>query len=304
MRFFITGGTGFVGRYLTGRLTETGHEVTVLTRSSKAGSLPPGASFVEGDPTNPGPWQNSVLQHDVVINLAGTSIFTLWTGKARASILNSRVLTTRNLVEALSGPGKKPVLLSASAVGYYGSRIDDEVLDESSPAGNEFLTRVSIEWEREAKKAESLGVRVVLCRFGIVLGRGGGALSKMVPAFSNMLGSPLGSGRQWFSWIHEEDIFNIMLFLASHGNLSGSVNFTAPNPVTNEEMARTLAKVLKRPIFLPAVPAFVIRTLLGEFGDVLIKGQRVIPTRLMDAGYEFRFLNLQGAVEDLLRRSS
>ncbi len=301
MKFFITGGTGFVGSHVAERLAGMGHQVTILTRSVKTRHRPPGISLLEGDPTRPGAWQGSVPFHDAVVNLAGTSIFTLWTEQARKTIMESRVLSTRNLVDALSGEGGKPALLSASAVGYYGSRTDDLVLDESSPAGNEFLTRIAMEWEKEAKRAESFGVRVVLCRFGIVLGRQGGALGRMLPAFRHMLGGPLGSGRQSFSWIHEEDVLNILLFLTEHEHISGPVNVTAPNPVTNEELSRTLARILKKPILLPAVPAFVIRTVLGEFGDVLIKGQHAIPRRLLDEGYSFKFPHLREALEDLLR---
>lgn len=303
MKVFITGGTGFVGSYLTARLADLGHEVTVVARATAGRARRAGVSFVEGAVTGPGTWQKQLAGHDVVINLAGASIFTLWTEKARRSILESRVLTTRNLVDAMAGSEPKPLLLSTSAVGYYGSREDDEILDESSPPGDEFLTRVSVEWEGEALRAETFGCRVVLCRFGIVLGRGGGALAKMTPAFRFMVGSPLGSGRQWFPWLHLEDLFQIMLFLADHGHISGPVNFTAPNPVTNEELSRTLARTLHRPMFMPAVPAFVLRILLGEFGDMLLKGQRAIPRRLLDEGYRFRFPDLSRALEDLLPES-
>lgn len=303
MKVFITGGTGFVGSYLISRLADLGHEVTTVTRGTAGRTPRSGVSFIQGSTTAPGAWQQGVTGHDTVINLAGASIFTRWTKDARRSIIESRVLTTRNLVDAMAACDPKPLLLSTSAVGYYGSREDDAIIDETSPPGDEFLTRVSVEWEAEARRAEAFGSRVALCRFGIILGRGGGALAKMAPAFKYMVGSVLGSGRQWFPWIHLEDVFQIVLFLMERRHISGPVNFTAPNPVTNEELSRELARAFGKPLFMPAVPAFALRIMLGEFGDVLLKGQRAIPRRLLDEGYRFRFPELRGALADLLRDS-
>lgn len=302
MKVFITGGTGFVGGYMTEKFSQLGHEVSVLTRSAaKSRKLPVGASFVEGDTGKPGPWQEKVAECDVIINLAGASIFTRWTEEARRNIMDSRVTTTRNLVDALAArEGRPTVLLSASAVGYYGGREDDEILDESSSPGNDFLAQIGREWEAEARKAEAFGVRVVLCRFGIVMGKNGGALGKMVPAFKYFLGSALGSGRQWFSWIHQEDLFRIMVFLAENSRIGGPVNCTAPHPVRNEEMTRLLAKALHRFLIMPDVPAVVMRILLGEFAEVFLKGQRVIPGRLLDEGFQFKFPTLSEAFQDLL----
>jgi hypothetical protein len=301
MKIFITGGTGFVGSYFTRRFIQLGHHVTVLTRAvGKHKDTPREVRWVEGDPKNPGRWQESVAGHDVVINLAGKSIFTPWTKKARKSILESRVLTTRNLVDSLSTPAAPKVLLSASAVGYYGSREDDLVLDENTPAGDDFLAEVGTAWENEALRAERFGARVVLCRFGIVMGRNGGALEKMAPAFRYMLGAPLGNGQQWFPWIHEEDLFGAMLFAAEKEALAGAANFTSPNPVRNEELTRTLAEVVHRPLFMPRVPSFVLRTILGEFGDVLLKGQRAVPAKIQSLGFRFKFPTLRGALEDLV----
>jgi uncharacterized protein len=301
MRVFITGGTGFVGRNLVHGLVELGHEVTVITRSAAASRpLSPGVSLVEGNPSKSGPWQESVPKHEVIINLAGRSIFTLWTRKARREILDSRVSITRNVVDALQSASPGTLLISTSAVGYYGSTRDDREFDENSPAGEGFLAEVGRVWEAEARRAEQFGVRVVTCRFGVVLGKNGGALEKMVPAFRFWLGSPLGSGRQWFSWIHLEDILGIMSFLMENKELSGAVNGTAPNPVRNKELTETLAKVLRRPLILPAVPSFVLRILLGEFANVLLEGQRVIPRRLLNGGYRFRFGSLEDALQDLI----
>ncbi|MCE5242051.1 MAG: TIGR01777 family oxidoreductase [Syntrophobacteraceae bacterium] len=302
MKFFIAGGTGFVGSYLAEELAALGHQVTVLTRSvRKSKGSRGGVGFLEGDPTCPGRWQESVAKHDAVINLAGRSIFTFWTARARRAILDSRTATTRRVVEALAGAGGKTALLSASAVGYYGGHDDDRVLDESSPPGSDFLARVGVEWEAEAKKAEAFGVRVALCRFGIVLGRNGGALASMARAARYRAVSPLGTGKQWFPWIHQEDLLRIMLFLAENEGLSGPVNCTAPLPVRNEELTRALSEALRKPLLLPAIPAFAVRTMLGEFGSVLLKGQRALPVRLSEAGFVFRFPELRGALESLLR---
>ena len=300
MKIFVTGGTGFVGQYITKRLSESGHEVSVLTRSlERAEKLVPWATIVEGDPKKSGRWQQRVSENDAAINLAGSSIFTFWTDSARKSIVDSRVLTTRNLVDSLCSSGKEKLLINASAIGYYGSRMDDEILDEETPAGAEFMSQICVQWENEAKRAALSGTRVALCRFGLVLGRGGGALAMMVPAFRYLLGGSIGSGRQWMSWIHLEDLFSIFSFLLSDTGISGPINCVAPNPVRNAEFAKILARTLGRPILLPAAPALVVRTVLGEFANVVLEGQRVIPKKLMEAGFSFRFPTLQQALEDL-----
>lgn len=301
MKIFITGGTGFIGGYLGRRLSGDGHEVTIITRSIRQGSGPAdGPSFLQGDPAAAGPWQERAAQHDVIINLAGRSIFGYWTEKAKQEIMNSRVLVTRRVVEALRASGEGKLLISGSAVGYYGSAGGDAPLDEESPPGSDFLAEVGKRWEAEANRARDFGVRVVNARLGIVLGRGGGALDKMLPAFKRYVGSPLGSGRQWFSWIHLEDIHRIVVFLMNHRRMEGPVNFTAPQPVTNRELTQELAKALGKPAFMPAVPGFLLRTLLGEFGSVLLDGQRVIPKKLLDQNFAFRFPTLGLALKHLL----
>jgi hypothetical protein len=300
MKIFLTGGTGFVGSHLAKIFIGRGHEITILSRSGSRGAAGPGAALVLGDSMHPGPWQESVPQHDAVINLAGASIFTPWTARARRMIMDSRILTTRNVVDALSGASEGKVLISTSAVGYYGGRLDDVILDEESPPGDDFLAEVGVQWEAEALRAVDFGVRVAICRFGIVMGRGGGALDKMAPAFKRFVGSPLGSGRQWFPWIHLDDLAEIMAFLLDQPNISGPVNCVAPNPVRNKEMTEILAKVLHRPLIMPSVPGFVLRTILGDFGDVLLKGQRVIPRVLQEAGFRFRFPTFREAMNDLL----
>jgi uncharacterized protein (TIGR01777 family) len=301
MRVFMTGGTGFVGTTLTRQLVAKGHEVGILTRNISRDRTPEqGVTFLQGDPTKKGSWQNQAAGYDIFINLAGASIFRRWTKEAKILMRESRIQTTRNLVNTLSGrKGRDTVLLSTSAVGYYGFH-EDETLDEGSPPGNDYLATMALDWEKEALRAEEFGVRVLTCRFGIVLGRSGGALAQMVPLFRKGLGSALGSGKQWFSWIHEQDLVNIFLFLLEQQSLSGPVNFTAPEPVTNREFTKALGKALGRYTFLPAVPGIVLRIIKGEFGTVLLKGQRVIPKKLLDAGFHFQFATIRDALTDLV----
>ncbi len=299
MRIFMTGGKGFVGSMLTDTFCREGHRVTILTRTVRPDAQPErGVTLIEGDPTRTGPWQEKVPGHDVIVNLAGEPVFKRWSKAARERIRSSRIDTTRHLVDALPAASEGVLLLSTSAVGYYGFK-GDEALDETGPPGDDFLASVCTAWEAAAKEAEKKGARVVLCRFGIIMGQGGGALEKMVPIFRKGMGSPLGSGKQWISWIHEQDMAGIFTFLLHHPDLSGPVNCTAPQPVTNKAMTRILGKVLNRPTALPAVPAFVVRSLMGKSSSLYLKGQKVLPAKLLEAGFSFRFTELDTALRDL-----
>jgi len=300
MKIFMTGGTGFVGATLTKELIGQGHNVTILTRGIKKGlTLPEGASFLEGDPTKRGPWQEKVAEHDAFINMAGASILSRWSNERKKEIRDSRILTTNHLVEAMEErKGKETHLLSASAVGYYGFH-GDEILDENNYGGTDFLASLSSEWEAAALGAERYGVRVALCRIGIVLGKRGGALGKMSSVFKFRLGSPLGSGKQWVSWIHEQDLANIFLFLLEHKNLEGPVNCTAPDPVRNREMAEILGKVLGKSTFLPPLSPFFVKMTLGELGNIVLKGQRVIPEKLLKNGFFFTFPTMEAALSNI-----
>jgi uncharacterized protein len=306
MKIFMTGGTGFVGNTLMRRLVDQGHQVTILTRKAPGSPVHAGERgvfYLVGDPTLPGAWQKRLPEHDVIVNLAGASIFRKWDRMSKELIRNSRVQTTANLVDALSRePEKGRTLLSTSAVGYYGFHGDEE-LDEESPPGDDFLASVTREWEAAAGRAGAFGVRVIICRFGIVLGRSGGALAELVPLFQKGLGSPLGSGKQWFSWIHEQDLVNIYLFLLTQKDLSGPINCTAPNPVTNRDLTRALGKALGKPTLLPPVPGFVVKMMKGEFGSTLLNGQRVVPKRLLTAGFRFHFPDIAFALTDLFGES-
>lgn len=296
----MTGGTGFVGTRLASRLIQAGNEVTILTRSEKKpekGS--PGISYLPGDPTQQGPWQETISAHDAIINLAGASIFSRWFDEQKKAIWESRVRTTRNIVEGISShTGKKITLFSTSAVGYYGF-CGDEELTEASPPGNDFLARVTVEWEGEALKAAQKGARVVITRFGIVLGEKGGALSQMIPLFKKYIGGPIGSGKQWFSWVHINDLAEGFVFLIKHPEVSGSVNVCSPIPVRNKDLAKALGKVLHKPSFMPA-PGFMIKLVLGEFGSVILKGQRVIPKKLLEGGFSFQYADILEALRNIV----
>ena len=300
MKVFITGGTGFVGIQVTSRLIQEGHQVTILTRSLKgAKGSSPGISYLEGDPTKKGPWQEAIKTHDAVINLAGASIFSKWTEEHKKAIRESRVNTTRNIVEGMPSHPERPfTLFSTSAVGYYGFCADEERTEESPP-GNDFLARTAVEWEGEALKAREKGARVVITRFGIVMGEKGGALSQMIPLFKKYIGGPIGSGKQWFSWVHIKDLVEAFVFLIKHPEISGPVNVCSPNPVRNRDLAKALGKALHRPSSFSA-PGFMVKLVLGEFGSVILEGQRVIPKRLLENGFVFRYPDIGKALQGIL----
>ncbi len=301
MKIFMTGGTGFVGSTLTARLTREGHDVTILIRSDQEATAgPQTASFLHGDPTVPGPWQQSLRDYDGIINLAGASIFSRWTAAQKKAIRESRISTTRNIVDGIDrSRGTSVTLMSTSAVGYYGFHGDEE-LTEDAPPGDDFLAGVARVWEEEAFKAREKGVRVVITRFGIVVGKNGGALGQMIPLFQKFLGGPLGGGTQWFSWVHMDDLAEAFAFLLKRPDLSGPFNVCSPIPVRNRDLAKALGKALRRPSFMPA-PAFMIRLILGEFGSVILKGQRVVPRRLLESGFVFQYPDIERAVASVVR---
>lgn len=299
MKVVLVGGTGLIGSALSRKLVEQGHSITVLTRSSS----PPTAPKISSLSWNPGSrssWEQALEDADALVNLAGEPIAARrWTDAQKEKIRGSRIATTRALVDAMARARQRPaVFLNGSAVGYYGSR-GDEALGEEAPPGGDFLARVCVDWEAEAQKAEQYGMRVIRLRTGIVLAREGGALAKMVPPFKFFAGGPLGSGKQWMSWIHIEDEVGLIVFLLGHAEARGAVNATAPEPVTMRDFCRTLAKVLRRPSWAP-VPGFALRLLLGEMADMLLTGQRVLPRAALKWGYQFRYVSLAGALEALM----
>jgi hypothetical protein len=300
MKILITGGTGFVGARLTSRFIKDGNEVTILTRSKKRPERgPAGVSYLQGDPTQKGSWQEAIKNHDTVINLAGASIFSKWTEEHKKAIRESRVSTTQNIVEGIpSLPERKMTLFSTSAVGYYGFCGDEELTEDSLP-GDDFLARIAVEWEGEALKAREKGARVVITRFGIVMGEKGGALSQMIPLFKKYIGGPIGSGKQWFSWVHIQDLAEAFVFLMKHPEISGPVNVCSPNPVRNRDLAKALGKALHRPSFIRA-PGFMVKWVLGEFGSVILEGQRVIPRRLLESGFVFQHADIENALRGIV----
>jgi uncharacterized protein (TIGR01777 family) len=301
MKVFITGGTGFVGSSLTRELSNKGHQVTVLDRTIKAEKeFPSTVSFIEADSTVRGQWQDIAAQHEIFINLAGASIFSRWNEKTKKAIRESRILTTSNLVEAISrNKNEGARLFNTSAVGYYGFH-EDEELTEEAPSGNDFLASVARDWENVANQAGAFHAKVIICRFGIVLGRRGGALQQMLPIYKAYVGSPLGSGRQWFSWVHEQDLVRIFLFLFDQKDVQGPFNCTAPQPVRNAEMTKAIGGALGVPTLPFGIPGFMMKVVLGEFGNVLLKGQKVTPGRLKQLGFQFNFPIIDAALKDFL----
>ncbi len=302
MNVIITGGTGLIGRALAADLLKEGHEVIVLSRRPEAyvGRVPAGVRLERWDGRTAEGWGHLVEGADAIVNLAGENIAAgRWTAERKRRIRESRVHAGEAVTAAVLAAREKPrVVIQASAVGYYGPHGDEEV-DEDTPPGNDFLARVAVDWEASTAPVEEHGVRRVIIRTGIVLTPEGGALARMLLPFRLGLGGPLGSGRQWFPWIHIADEVGAIRFLMENEATQGPYNLTAPNPVRQREFARALGRVLRRPAFLP-VPAFALRLLFGEMADVLLTGQRAVPRRLLEAGYTFRFPDLEPALEDLV----
>lgn len=300
MKVAITGATGFVGRRLVERLQEQGHQSLILTRNPTAAKRAfPTLEIVAYTPTESGSWQQAIAGCNAVVNLAGEPIAeTRWTPKHKQEILNSRQLGTQKIVEAIAQANPQPaVLVNTSAIGYYGTN-ETASFDETSPAGNDFLAEVCQAWEAEAKKVKEAGVRLVILRFGIVLGNGG-ALAKMIPPFKLFAGGPLGTGRQWLSWIHLDDLVNLILAALNRPDIEGVLNATAPNPVRMSELCQMIGKTLDRPSWLP-VPSFALEALLGEGAKVVLEGQQVLPKRTTSYGFEYQYPTVKQALEEIL----
>jgi len=300
VKIAITGATGFIGSRLVKRLLDLEHQPVILTRNrAKATRLFPDLEIVGYTPTESGSWQDAIAGCDGVVNLAGEPIGeNRWTPERKQAILNSRQLGTRRIVEAISQAQSKPsVLVNASAVGYYGTS-ETATYTETSPPGDDFLAQVCQAWEAEAQKVKEAGVRLVILRFGIVLGDGG-ALAKMLPPFQLFAGGPIGSGRQWFSWIHREDLVNLIINALTRNDMEGVFNATAPNPVRMSEFCQTLGDVLNRPSWLP-VPSIALEALLGEGAKVVLEGQKVLPKRTTSCDFNYRYPNVKPALADIV----
>jgi uncharacterized protein (TIGR01777 family) len=299
MKLIIAGATGFIASVLLERLRRQAHSLVLFSRRPRRPQSSAREEWLTWQPGSAGEWQRAVDGADGIVNLAGEPIAAKrWTTAQKQRLRRSRIDTTRALVNAVASASVKPkFLVSASAVGYYGSR-GDETLTEASAPGNDFLARLCVEWEGEARAAEAHGVRVALLRTGIVLGKGKGALAKMVPPFKLFFGGRLGSGRQWMPWIHIDDEVSLIQFLIENENARGAFNATAPNPVTMSEFAETLGRVLNRPAWAP-VPASILSLLVGEMAEMLIAGQRALPTAAERSGFRFRYRNLADALASL-----
>jgi hypothetical protein len=299
MKLVITGATGFIGSAVVDQLWSQYHSLSLLSRNPPREINVTKKEWLVWNPGVPGDWEYCIDGADGIINLAGEPIAAKrWTEARKEKIRSSRLDSTRALVRAIAKAKIKPkFLINASAVGYYGAR-GDEAITEESASGTDYLARVCVEWEAEAKKAEPEGVRVVLLRTGIVLDRGRGALAKMVPPFKFFAGGPLGSGNQWMPWIHIEDQVGLLLFLMNNENAHGPFNCTAPNPVTMAEFSKTLGETLNRPAWA-TVPGGVLTLVLGEMSEILLNGQRALPQAALKLGYQFRYPHLLPALQSL-----
>jgi uncharacterized protein len=302
MKIAIAGATGFVGSRLVEQLQTQGYQVMILTRNpQQASSRFPQAEVVGYNPFKSGEWQKSISGCDAVVNLAGEAIAEKrWTAAQKQLILESRQLTTEKIVEAIDRAEVKPqVLVNASAIGYYGTS-ETAKFDETSPAGADFLAQVCSTWETTAATVIASGTRSVILRLGIVLGEKGGALGKMLAPFSAFVGGPIGSGKQWFSWIHRDDVVKLIVTAIENPQMEGVYNATAPNPATMSEFTQTLGAVMSRPSWLP-VPDFALEALLGEGAIVVLQGQQVLPTRTLAQGFTFDYPTLKPALTEILK---
>jgi uncharacterized protein (TIGR01777 family) len=301
MNYLILGGTGLIGTGLVEHLLTADDDVWVLTRSLQA-VLPHGARRVVWDGKTTKGWADLVEKMDGIINLAGENLgASRWTEERKKAIIESRRYAARAVVDAIRGAVHKPeVLVQSSAVGYYGTHAD-EVLDEKDPPGSDFLAGICVNWEAESEPVELMGVRRIVIRSGVVLSALGGALSRMLLPFRLFVGGPLGSGKQWLSWIHLEDEVRAIIFLLKEASLSGVFNLTSPQPVTNAGFGKTVSQVLRTLYWIP-VPAFALRLLLGEMSTMVLDGQRVLPERLRLAEFQFDFPELGAALRDILKK--
>lgn len=301
MHVLITGGTGLIGKALTKRLLEENHTVTILSRNPQAYSLPAGVKAVVWDGLSANGWGHVVNETDAIVNLAGVNLGgSLWTRKRKDALLNSRINAGRAVVEAVSQADRKPqVLVQASAVGYYAAS-GDTILDENSPAGNDFQGQLCQQWEDSTREVENMGVRRVITRSGVVFTRGAFILTMFMLPFRMFVGGPVGSGKQYISWLHIQDEVEGILFLLQNGNTSGAFNLMSPQPVMNADLGRVISRVIKRPYWFP-VPAFALRLVLGELSSVVLDSWRGIPDRLQKAGFVFKYPDVESALKDLMQ---
>ncbi|CAM4088669.1 TIGR01777 family oxidoreductase [Bacillus sp. GX] len=297
MKIAISGGTGFIGKYLSTFFIQKGHTVYILTRNKTTETSDPNLQYVQWTPN----LQTFPLSSiDVVINLAGESINSRWTKKQKKAILNSRIQTTKGLIKQLQTLNIKPhTFINASAIGYYGTSETESFTEQHETPGDDFLANTVCSWEQEASKARSLGMRTVYARFGVVLSADGGAFPKMLLPYQFYIGGTIGSGNQWLSWIHIDDVVHLIDFIIQKEEIDGPLNLTAPLPIRMKEFGETIAAIMKKPHWLP-VPSFMLHTLLGEMSILVLEGQHVLPSKAIEHGYEYTFPAIDHALQNIL----
>jgi uncharacterized protein len=305
MNILIFGGTGFIGKALTGRLSELNHKITLVSRNPEKYRNFSGKNIsVIGEKKNNAELFNEAIEKtDAIINLAGEPISNKrWTSQQKEKIITSRINTTADIINSIRNAKNKPeILVNISAVGFYGNT-EEMVIDEASPKGSGFLAKVCELWENEAKMAENFGVRVIIPRLGIVLEKNGGALKKLLFPFKFYMGGPLGSGKQWFPWIHLDDVVNSIIF-SLENNISGVFNAVSPNPVRMKEFCSALGKIMRKPSWL-YVPSFILKILLGEMSQMLLTGQKAYPKKLIESGYKFKYERVEDALKGMFKSAN
>jgi uncharacterized protein len=301
MRILITSGTGMIGRVLTAELSAGGHELWILSRNPQQSTPVSGTTMIQWDSQSTLGWGQLVNEVDAIVNLTGENIGAgRWTPARKREIVSSRVKAGQAVTDAIRQASKRPrMLLQASAIGYYG-KTGERVLTESDTPGDDFLGQACVAWEGATKAVEDMGVRQVVTRTGLVVARKGGFMDPVLLQYRLFGGGPLGSGRQWWSWILLGDVVRAMRFLIEHDDASGAYNLTSPNPVRMSDFGRAVGSVLRRPHLFP-IPAFALKLVLGEMSQLVLEGQRVIPYRLQSAGFEFQYEEIQPALENTLR---
>jgi uncharacterized protein (TIGR01777 family) len=294
-KILIVGGSGLIGGFLTDYFKKRGEYVGVIARKRTSSVAD---EFIEADTTKEGRWQEYIQSYDIVINLVGATIGKRWNRRYKEEIYSSRILTTRNIVNGIE---KGVILFSTSAVGYYGDCKEKILTEESRPCTNDFLHRVCEDWEREALEANNKGARVFIMRFGVVASSEGGAFQRLIKNHKYFLGSVIGSGKQFFSYIHIEDIARGIEFLIDRLPEGAIYNFTTPHPVTNRELTLSLSSILKRPVIIPFIPSLILRLILGEFADTLLFSQRAMPENLLKNGFEFKYPTLMDVLSSIVR---
>jgi uncharacterized protein len=303
MKIVIAGGTGFVGKALVNELVRQNHEVVILTRNTGRLEQSGQITYVQwlSKKANPIEYLQDI---DYFVNLAGESINSgRWTESRKEKILKSRIIAVQELLKIIEKLERKPkAFINASAIGIYGTSETDVFTEETEGKGKDFLAKTVSTWENEVNKAALLGIRTVLCRFGIILDKFEGALPKMVTPFKMYIGGNIGNGRQWMSWIHIKDVIQAIIFSMEHEHLNGPINFTAPQPVTMKEFGTSLATVLHKPHWLP-LPSFPLRVFLGEMSGLVLEGQKVLPKKLVESGFEFQYPQINLALNNIFAKN-